>query len=107
MITVWMVQPAVYEIIDMIAVWHLFMSTVWAVSMGAVDLRRAVRGILGIDRNNMFVHVVLMHMVQMTIVKIVHVTVMANRSVPTFRAMPMRVVRMMFLGAGGHRHAPC
>ena len=33
MITVRMVQPAVYEIIDMIAMRHLFMSAVWTVSM--------------------------------------------------------------------------
>jgi hypothetical protein len=33
MITVRMVQPAVYEIIDMIAMRYLFMSAVWTVSM--------------------------------------------------------------------------
>jgi len=33
MITVRMVQPAVHEIIDMVAMRHLFMSAVWAVSM--------------------------------------------------------------------------
>jgi hypothetical protein len=32
-ITVRMVQPAVYEIIDMITVGHLFMPAVWTVSM--------------------------------------------------------------------------
>jgi hypothetical protein len=33
MITVRMVQPAVYEIIDMIAMRDLFMSAVWTVNM--------------------------------------------------------------------------
>jgi hypothetical protein len=33
MITVRMMQPAVYEIIDMIAMRHLFMPAVWTVSM--------------------------------------------------------------------------
>ena len=33
MITVWMVKPAIYEIIDMIVVRHRFMATVWTVSM--------------------------------------------------------------------------
>jgi hypothetical protein len=33
MIAVRMVQPAVYEIIDMIAMRYLFMSAVWTVSM--------------------------------------------------------------------------
>jgi hypothetical protein len=33
MITVWMVQSAVYEVIDMIAMRYLFMAAVWTVSM--------------------------------------------------------------------------
>jgi len=33
MIAVRMMQPAVHEIIDMIAMRHLFMSAVWTVSM--------------------------------------------------------------------------
>ena len=33
MITVRMVQPAVYQIVDMVAMRHLFMSAVWTVSM--------------------------------------------------------------------------
>jgi hypothetical protein len=32
-ITMRMVQPAVYEIIDVISMRHLFMSAVWTVSM--------------------------------------------------------------------------
>jgi hypothetical protein len=55
----------------------------------------------------MFVHVIRVHMVKMTIVKIVQVAVMVNRSVPAIRAMAMRVVLMVFLAATGHRHAPC
>jgi hypothetical protein len=50
----------------------------------------------------MFVHVILVHVVEMTIVQIVHMAVMANRGVPTFRAMPMSVVGMVFLGTRGH-----
>jgi hypothetical protein len=51
----------------------------------------------------MFVHVILVHMVEMTVMKIIHVAVMANRRVPAIRTMPMRVVGMMFLGASDHR----
>ena len=105
-ITVRMVQSAVYEVIDVIAMRHLFMSTAWTVSMRAVDLRRAVRGICGIDRDDMFVHMILMHMVKMTIVKIVHMAVMTNRDVSAIRAMALRVALMVFLGASGHRRTP-
>jgi hypothetical protein len=54
----------------------------------------------------MFVHMVLVHMVEMTIVKIVHMPVMANRGVSAIRAMAMGVVLMVLFGASGHRHAP-
>jgi hypothetical protein len=67
-----------------------------------VDLRRAFHGICGIDRDHMFVHVIPVHVVEMTVVKIIHVAVMANRGVPAFRAMPMSVVGVVFLGACGH-----
>jgi hypothetical protein len=54
----------------------------------------------------MFVHMILVHMVEMTIVKIIHMAVMSNRCVSAIRAVAMRVVLMVFLGATGHRHAP-
>ena len=54
----------------------------------------------------MFVHVILVHMVKMAVVKIIHMAVMANRSVPAFRAMLMRMIGMMLFGAGGHRVFP-
>jgi hypothetical protein len=60
----------------------------------------------------MFVHVILVHMVEMAVVKIIHMAVMANRGVPAFRAVLMGVVGMMLLGAGRHdvsflRSEPC
>jgi hypothetical protein len=55
----------------------------------------------------MFVNVILVHMVQMTIVKVVHMPLMANRGVSAIRAVAMGVVRTVFLSASGHRHAPC
>ena len=103
MIAVRMVQPAVYEIVDMVTMRHRFMSAVWTVCVRAVDLRRAVHGICGADRDDMFVHVILVHMMEMAVVKIIQMAVMANRGVPAFRAMLMSVVGMVFLGACGHR----
>jgi hypothetical protein len=65
-------------------------------------LRRAFHGICCVDRDNMFVHVILVHMVEMAVVKIIHMAVMADRGVPAFRAMVMGVVGMVFLGTCGH-----
>jgi choline-glycine betaine transporter len=102
-ITVRMVQPAVDEVVDMIAMRHRFMSASWTMRMCAMDLRRAVHRIGAIDRDDMFVDVILVHVVEMAIVQIVHVAVMANRGVPACRAMLVSVVGMVFLGAVGHR----
>jgi hypothetical protein len=67
------------------------MPAVWTVHVWAGDLRRAFHGICGVDRDDMFVHVILVHMVEMTVVKVVHMAVMANRSVPAVRAMLVSV----------------
>jgi hypothetical protein len=48
----------------------------------------------------MFVDVILVHVMQMTIVKIVHMTVMPNRGVAAVRAMLMGVIGVVFLVAG-------
>jgi hypothetical protein len=45
----------------------------------------------------------LVHVVEMTIMKIVYMTVMPNRDVSAVWAMAMRVVLMVFLGASSHR----
>ena len=102
MIAVRMVQPAVYEIVDVVTMRHRFMSAVWTVCVRAVDLRRAFHGICGVHRDDMLVHVIPVHMVEMAVVKIIHMAVMANRGVSAFRAMVMSVVGMVFLSACGH-----
>jgi len=102
MIAVGMVQPAVDEIVDMVAMRHLLMSTVWTVRMCAVKLRRAFHGVCGVDRDDVFVHVIPMHMVQMAVVKIIDMALVANRGMSAIRAMLMGVVGVVLLGACGH-----
>jgi hypothetical protein len=50
----------------------------------------------------MLVHVIPMHMVEMAVVKIIHVAPVANGDVSTIRAMLMGVVGMVFLGTCVH-----
>ena len=102
MITMGMMQSAVYKIVDMVTMRHRFMSAVWTVRVRAVDLRRALQGICCADRDEMFIHVIPVHVVEMTIVQIVHVTIVANRSVSAVRAMLVSVVGVVFLGTCGH-----
>jgi hypothetical protein len=102
MITMGMMQSAVYKIVDMVTMRHRFMSAVWTVRVRAVDLRRALRGICCADRDEMFIDVIPVHVVEMTIVQIVHMTLVANRSVSAVRAMLVSVVGVVFLGTCGH-----
>jgi hypothetical protein len=97
-----MMQPAVHEVIDVVTMRYRFVSAMWGMLVCAAGFRRAVHGICGVDRDDMFVDVILMHMVEMAVVKIIHMAVMANRGVPTVLAMLMGVVGMMLLGARGH-----
>src|ERR1700730_5267835 len=102
MTAVRMVQPAVHEIVQMVTMRHPFMPAVWTVHVCAGDFRRAVHGICGVHRDDMFVHVILMHVVEMAVVKVVHMAIMTNRSVPAVRAMPVGMIGMVLLGAGRH-----
>jgi hypothetical protein len=102
MITMGMMQSTIYKIVDMVTMRHCFMSAVWTVRVRAVDLRRALQGICCADRDDMFIHVILVHVVEMTIVQIVHMTVVANRSVSAVRAVLVSVIGVVFLGTCGH-----
>ena len=50
----------------------------------------------------MLVNVILVHVVEMAIMKIVEMAVMANSRVPTVRAMLVGMVEMVRLGASDH-----
>ena len=50
----------------------------------------------------MFVDVILVRMVQMAVVKIIHMPVMPNCGVPAVRAMLMGMVGVVLLSASGH-----
>jgi len=102
MIAVRMVQPTVYEIVDMVAMRHRFVSAVWTVRVRAMDFGRALHGICGVDRDGVLIHVILMHVMQMAIMKVIHMAVMVNRSVPAIPTVLMSVVRVVFLGTCGH-----
>ena len=102
MITMGMMQSAVYKIVDMVTMRHSFVSAVWTVHVRAVDFRRALQGICCADRDEMFIHVIPMHVVKMTIVQIIHMTIVANCGVSAVRAMLVSVVGVVFLGTCGH-----
>ncbi|MGH9548929.1 MAG: hypothetical protein ACRD3W_06115 [Terriglobales bacterium] len=101
-VTVRMMQLALYEVINMVAMRDGFVSAVWTVVMRTTDFRRAAHGICSAHSDHMFVDVIPMHMVKMAVVKIVYMTIMANRGVSAVWAVLMGMVGMVVLGAGGH-----
>ena len=99
-IAVRMMQPAVHEIINMIAMRDGLVPAVWPVLMCASRFGCADHRIWAIDRYRMLVDVILVHVMQMTIVKIVHMAVMPNCGVAAVGAMLMGVIGMVLLDAG-------
>jgi hypothetical protein len=102
MITMWMMQPSVHDVIDVITVGHAFVPTVWPMSMRAPGAKRAPRRIGVAHLNNVFVDVILVHVMQMTIVEVIHMAIMPNSGVSAAWTMLVSVTTMMRLGAGNH-----
>jgi hypothetical protein len=99
-VAVRMMQSAVHEVIDMIAMRNGLMSAIWPMLVCAARFGCAAHRIFVIDRQCMFVDVILVHVMQMAIVKVVHMTVMPDRGVAAVRAMLMGVIGVVFLVAG-------
>jgi hypothetical protein len=97
-----MMQPSAHEVIDVVTMRHGFVPAGRAVLVCATGLRSALHGIGSVDRDDMFVDVILMHMVEVAIMQIVDVPFMADAGMSTVCAMLMGMVGMVILGAGGH-----
>jgi hypothetical protein len=95
MAVMWMMEPSVYEIIDMVPVWDAFVSAVRPMHMRTLGVQRAPRGIGVADLDDVFVDMVAVHVMQMTIVDIIDVAIMAHCCVPAVRTMLMSVIRMV------------
>jgi hypothetical protein len=98
-------QSSVYEVIDVVAVGHGFVSAARPMRMRAPGLGRAACRVRGADLDDMEVDVVPMHVVQAAIVQIVDMAVVAHSGVPAARTMLMCMIGMMRFGAGGRRVA--
>ena len=55
------------------------------------------------DREDMFVNMIPVHVVQMTVMNIVNVAIMTDRRMAAGRSVLMGMVGMVLLGTGGHR----
>jgi hypothetical protein len=102
MIAMGMVQPSIYEVIDMVPMGHGFVPAGRAVLMRADRLPRALHGIGRVDWDGMLINVILVRVMQMAIVKIIDMIIVPDGRVPTVGTMHVAMVDMMLLGAGSH-----
>jgi hypothetical protein len=102
MISVWMMQVPVHQIIDMVAMRDRLVAATGPVLMSASNFRCATCGIGRVDSDDMLVDVIAVHVVHMAVVQIVDVALVADGGVPAVRAVLVRVVRMVLLIAIGH-----
>jgi hypothetical protein len=78
MAIMWVMQPSVHEVIDVITVRHLFVSAARTMRVRAPGLGRAPRGVGIANLDNMFVDMIFMHVMHLTIVHIIDMAVMAQ-----------------------------
>lgn len=113
MVAMGMVEPAVDQIINMIAVRDRLMTARRTVNMtGLVALVtvfwRAVIRIGLADLDHMFIDMVAVRMVQMAVMQVINVVPVAYRGVPATGSMLMRMIRMNLTSLVGHIVAfPC
>jgi hypothetical protein len=106
-----MVQTAVHQVVNMIAMRHGFVAAVSTVSvrlfMGlATVVRRAFLRIRRGHLDPMLVHMIAVSEVQVAIVKIIGVVLMFHGSVPAVRAMDVAVGPRVLLVSLTHGFSP-
>jgi hypothetical protein len=102
MVAMWMVEMALYKVIHMIAMWNCFMTAIGSVRMAffvlsAVVCRRALCRISSADGNLVLVHTIGLDVMQVSIVKVIHVIVVLHGCVTAIGTMYMRMHFMDFV----------
>jgi hypothetical protein len=69
-------------------------------------LWRALFGIGGIDRDDVLINMIIVHVMAMAIMQIIDMTLMSYCRVPAIGTVPVRMVRMMIPIANGHCDFP-
>ena len=103
-----MMKTALDEKIDMIAMRHGLVAAPRPMRMarfvtGMCVFRSAMVRVDGAYFDDMFIHMIVMRMVEMTIMQIIDVVAMANRNMATPRSVLMRMIGMSGVVVLGHR----
>jgi hypothetical protein len=97
MVAVGMVQMSIDQVVGMVAMRHGFVSAAWAVPMrrimsAAAVVRRAAVGIRRAHFDDVLIDVILVRVMEMAVVKVIDVTLMADRDMTAARLVDMRMV---------------
>ena len=103
-VAVLVMQTAVDDVVDVIAVRYSFVATTFAVNVAVAGVNRMAAVRVGfIDAQSMLVVVAVVFMVQVTVVQIIDVAFVFDGSVAAVCAVN---VVMMFVGFTGHFFSP-
>jgi hypothetical protein len=96
MVAMWMVEMTLYQVIDMIAVRNCFMATTGTVlvaffMLSAIVPRSALCRIVSADRNLVLVHAIGFHVMQVSVVQVIHMIIVLHGCVTAIGAMYMRM----------------
>ena len=97
MVAMRMMQPVINKIVHMISVRDGLMPATRSVDVfGRITFcaLRAAVGVRVIYFDHMFVNMVSMHMMEMSIMQIIHVPLMVDGNMPAIRPMLVRVIRV-------------
>lgn len=99
MVAVRMMEVAVHEVVNMVAMRDGRVSAIGAVNMlrlvfGGGKSRRAFVGVRGIDGNSMFIYVVAMRMMKMAIVKVIYMPFVFDGGMAASGCVHMRMTRV-------------
>jgi hypothetical protein len=108
-IAVRMVQVAFDEIVDVIPMRHRFMTAPRSVNVARVvapAARRALVRIFGTHFEPVLVYMIAVRVMQMTVMQVINMIVVRDRSMSAVRAVLMVVVSVMRFVAGAHVKPP-
>jgi hypothetical protein len=112
MVAMRMMQVAINQIVHMVPMRHRLVAAsgpmhVTRAVTGAAMLRSALAGIGRGDLDDMFIDVVAMDMMEMPVMQIVNMAVMMDGRMTAIRAVNMRMIGMLGVGACRHGMTPC
>lgn len=99
-----MMQPAIDQKIDMIAMRHRLVPATGTVDMATCRRRDAAIRVGDADGDHMFIDMIAVHMVQMAVVQIINMAIMLHGGVAAAGTM---LVGVIGVGVAGHGQAPC